>query len=193
MAQCAGDVAGDKGLKLVVEPHSDTGALVPARGAVAVAVLDPSQEGQAARLARWDFPAEEVEMHFRGTQPGGGLHFVLAWPAAAPASEDLLLFVRLTTPEGQQIVAEYALRPDPDEDQASWSDDAEAEQDRPLLTAARQSGSVGWQRATRPIDPREPPVASPNMDPVDDSEVPESAAGRTGANPPAGPSWMPYR
>ena len=102
-----GDKPVDEGLRVVVEPaRLAQGNVVAARGIVAIAVLDPAEEGAAARLARWDFTADQLAEHFQGPMPGGGLHFSLQWPKAVPARDDLLLFVRLTTEEGQQFVAE---------------------------------------------------------------------------------------
>jgi hypothetical protein len=187
------ETSSDEGLQVVVEPRNAAGKVIAARGDVAVVVLDPSQNGSAARLARWDFPDEEAFGHFKGTQPGGGLHFSLQWPAAAPTADDLLLFVRLTTADGQQFVAEYALRPTSATDPAAaWTEVGEHDQ-HASTTDSRARSSVGWQRATRPIDP---PTARPRLGKLDatsaDGEA-EPAAEAAAASEPAGPTWAPYR
>jgi hypothetical protein len=184
------ETSSDEGLRVVVEPRNAAGNLIAARGDVAVAVLDPSQNGSAARLARWDFSDEEVSLHFKGTQPGGGLHFSLQWPAAVPTVDDLLLFVRLTTPEGQQFVAEYALRPTSATDPATWTEVSEHDE-QASTGGSRARASVGWQRASRPIDPlpASPMVSRVEPSPAEPEPMPEAAA----ASEPAGPSWAPYR
>jgi hypothetical protein len=184
-----GDKPVDEGLRVVVEPRNAQGQIVPARGIVAIAVLDPAEEGAAARLARWDFQADQLAEHFQGTSAGGGLHFSLQWPKAVPARDDLLLFVRLTTEEGQQFVAEFALHPTSANSPAAWS---EAAAESPNAKQPSAAASVAWRRAVTPL-PQLAPAEAPRATnlPVsgtpaaDDQPVPEAK--------PEGPTWEPYR
>jgi hypothetical protein len=183
-----GDSSVDEGLQVVVEPRDAAGQVVPASGIMAIAVIDPSGEGDAARLARWNFSAEQVAEKWQSGASGAGLHFTLQWPNAVPTRDDLMLFVRLTTEDGQQFVAEFALRPTSGNNPAAWND----VEDRPRTTANRASGPVTmWKRATAPLPEREPSavVALPAEKPKTPEPVEETAA----APEATGPSWSPYR
>ncbi|MEX0978854.1 MAG: hypothetical protein WDZ48_08390 [Pirellulales bacterium] len=56
---------GDEGIMVMVEPRNERGQLVKAAGAVSLVVMDPSQMGDEARVARWDFQAHEFDRHFK--------------------------------------------------------------------------------------------------------------------------------
>ncbi len=101
-----GSNPGDEGIMVAFEPRDAQGRLVKAPGAVSVVVLDPALEGEAGRIARWDFELDEVPAHFRNTAFGRGLQFELPWPTEPPKNRDLRLFVRFITPEGRKITAE---------------------------------------------------------------------------------------
>lgn len=101
----------DDGLTVVVEPRTAAGEMVEVDGEFAIIALDPTLQGPQAKVARWDFPADKVANHFKGTQPGGGFHFPLEWPGPRPSSNRLDLYVRLTLPDQRQFVAEYSLEP----------------------------------------------------------------------------------
>ena len=67
-------------------------------------VVDPALEGRAARIARWDFDADEVADHVRRNRDGGSLQFELPWPTQ-PQHSDLRLFVRFITFDGRRLEA----------------------------------------------------------------------------------------
>jgi hypothetical protein len=200
------DTSSDGGLQVVVEPRDTASRLTEASGDVAIAVLDPSQTGAAARLARWDFSADEVATRSKGTESGGGLHFRLTWPGAAPEIENLLLFVRLTTADGQQYVAEYALQPTSEANPAAAWTEVESPARRDMGPRLGMNSANGWQRATTPLSAREEPspektppdkTAPGAMDPKDaasgeDDGLSPAGTTETGAES-SGPSWAPYR
>lgn len=197
------DTSSDGGLQVVIEPRDTASRLTEATGDIAIAVLDPSQTGPAARLARWNFSADEVATHFKGTEAGGGLHFRLTWPDATPTVDNLLLFVRLTTADGQQFVAEYALQPTAEANPAAAWTEVESPARRDLGPRLGMNSASGWQRATTPLPAREepspestPPLTSPPaaVESKDDSvgEGNGESPSNTGGEP-AGPSWAPYR
>lgn len=97
---------GDEGILVVVDPRDAQGHTTTAAGAVSVVVLDPSAQGEAARVARWDFEANEVPGHFQNTAFGKGLQFQLPWPGEPPKNRDLLLFVRFTRADGKKLNAD---------------------------------------------------------------------------------------
>ncbi|HVU86125.1 MAG TPA: hypothetical protein VHD36_02315 [Pirellulales bacterium] len=186
-----GDKPVDEGLRVVVEPRTAQGQIVPARGIMAIAVIDPAEEGAAARLARWDFTAEQTAEHFQGSESGGGLHFSLQWPHAAPARDDLLLFVRLTTDEGQQFVAEFALHPTSANTPAAWTE-AVAEPRTPQANSSL--ANVAWKRAVTPLPP--PPATADSTRsalPAALEAPPSTGDEAESKSAPPGPTWEPYR
>jgi hypothetical protein len=97
---------GDEGLTLMVEPRDAAGELVKATGTISVVAMDPVQQGDAARVARWDFQPDELSQHFRNSSLAQGYQFELPWPAGRPDSRDLRLFVRYTSEEGRRITVD---------------------------------------------------------------------------------------
>lgn len=98
--------AGDEGLTLMVEPRDADGNLVKATGTISVVAMDPALEGDASRVARWDFQPDELPRHFRNSSLAQGYQFELPWPGAPPQHRDLRLFVRYTSDEGRRITAD---------------------------------------------------------------------------------------
>lgn len=104
---------GDEGLLVVFEPRDAAGNLVNWPGKVSVVAMDPSLEGAAARVARWDFSSDEVTNHTMSTVFGRGLQFELPWPSNPPSSRELVVFVRFTTDDGRKLTAETPILIDP--------------------------------------------------------------------------------
>ncbi len=100
---------GDEGIMVMVEPRDEQGRLARSAGAVSVVVMDPSQPGEAARVARWDFQAHEFDEHLKSSTFGRGLQYELRWPGSPPTSHDLMLFVRYTNPDGTKLTTEAPL------------------------------------------------------------------------------------
>ncbi|QDU92771.1 hypothetical protein [Lignipirellula cremea] len=100
--------AGDDGLALVIEPRNADDLFVPTPGSMSVVVLDRSQEGEAARVARWDFEASEIEQRLR-LDPfrGRGVHLHLPWPADPPHGKDLAVFLRFETDDQRQLETRF--------------------------------------------------------------------------------------
>ena len=97
---------GDEGILVAVEPRDDAGRLIETAGAMSIVLLDPAEQGEQARVARWNYRADEIPGHFHNTPFGRGLQFELPWPGEPPKNRDLQLFVRFTTIEGQKITAD---------------------------------------------------------------------------------------
>jgi hypothetical protein len=100
---------GDEGIMVVVEPRNSEGRLVKTPGAISLVLMDPSQHGDAARVARWDFQVHEFDDHFKSSTFGRGLQYELNWPTQPPQSHDLVLFVRYIAADGTKITAEAPL------------------------------------------------------------------------------------
>jgi len=100
---------GDEGIMVMVEPRDAQGRLIKAPGAVSVVVMDPTQQDDASRVARWDFQAHEFDEHFKSSTFGHGLQYELAWPGNIPANRDLVVFVRYINPDGTKVTADAPL------------------------------------------------------------------------------------
>ena len=96
---------GDQGLLVVVEPRDRAGRTIDAPAEVIVVVLDPAIEGEAARVARWDFSAAETAALFRRTGETEAIHLTTAWPGDPPKHNKLRLFVRYVTADGRWLEA----------------------------------------------------------------------------------------
>lgn len=93
---------GDDGLRAVIEPRDADGRPCLAAGPVSVVVLDPAIAGEAARVARWDFTAEEIA----GLTSDDGIRLEMLWPQSPPVHDKLHLYVRYTTEDGRQLQAD---------------------------------------------------------------------------------------
>ncbi|MEQ8786104.1 MAG: hypothetical protein RIC55_07380 [Pirellulaceae bacterium] len=93
--------AGDDGVSIVFEPRNAADAFVPRGGDVSIVLLDPAEEGQLQRVARWDFPLEEVVHRIRTEKFGRGVNFKLRWSDRPPAHKNLYVFVRYTSDDGR--------------------------------------------------------------------------------------------
>jgi hypothetical protein len=97
---------GDDGLVVVFTPRNQSGQFVPKAGAVSIVVLDPSRQGDLARIARWDFDRAAVEQFLQNSGDAQGIKLELPWPAAPPASPKLHVFARYETADGRKLQAD---------------------------------------------------------------------------------------
>jgi hypothetical protein len=104
---------GDEGVFVAFEPRDANNKLVEAAGDISIVILDPSQTGAAARVARWDYVADEAEMHFRTGPIGRGFQFELPWPSNPPKNRELRLFLRYSKTNGVQIETDAKIRVTP--------------------------------------------------------------------------------
>jgi hypothetical protein len=125
---------GDEGITVVVEPRDHSGRIVRQSGRISVALIDPALPGEAGRVARWDFSAQEVEQRVRDGVPTEGIHLELRWPARPPEHEELMVFARLTTADGQRHEASQSILVD------LGSDSQGIESHR----TADRSARIGW-------------------------------------------------
>lgn len=156
---------GDEGIMAVVEPVDGKGNVIRARGEVSIVVLDPQRSGPAARVARWDFPAEDAAAHFEKTLLGHGMHFELRWPGPLPRHRKLMLYVRLVDEDGRELRTEQEIHVDlPGEDIArtGWT---RAVRPLPQVKPADYQRDVP-RRQSEPLPrPSEPPPAEKNRPP----------------------------
>jgi hypothetical protein len=179
---------GDRGIVVVVEPRDAHGRLVETPAAVSVVVLDPALEGQAARVARWDFTAQQLASLHRKGAWGEGYHLEMLWPGAAPVHENLQLFVRYVTSDGRKLETQRKIRV-----ATAGSGDADRTANRRGTPSASVAPSWQQRPATPAPDAAEPMrlssrLASPTAPisaraPAPAPEVPRVAR----------PTWSPER
>lgn len=151
---------GDDGITLAIQPRDAQGRALSAVAPVSVVVLDPTQSGDAARIARWDFSAEEVAGALKESKPGEGIRLAMPWPQSPPAHGQLHLFVRYTTDDGQKLQA-----------------------DCPIQVALDSKQGKNWAPALLPKMNE-----SVSQSPGSDDQQPVSAAPAAAAKSSAGPS-----
>lgn len=116
---------GDDGVTVVVQPKNAAGQIVLDPGSVSIAVLDPSRAADAARVARWDLDAKQVEDLAEEPAKNRGFKLHFAWPGEPPASNLLRLYVRFTDAEGRRFDSEQEIHLE--------------------LSAAARNGKPGWR------------------------------------------------
>jgi len=100
---------GDDGLSILLEPRNKQNEFVPQAGTVSVVVLDPSKQGTAARVARWDFDPAATREKLNRVSSSRGIHLRMPWPANPPTTNKLHVFVRYETPDGRKLQADREL------------------------------------------------------------------------------------
>ncbi len=168
--------SGDDGLVVVLEPrNSDDDHLLQA-GPVSIVVLDPARQGDAARVARWDFDLSAARQALAAAPPARGMKFELPWPAAPPASTRLKLFVRYETPDGRKLQTDREIHLAPaGEASPGWT----PRPGGPVAAAVAQAASLPPPHVSAP---------SPSADlPTPPAEL--SSDSRPGQLP----AWSPHR
>jgi hypothetical protein len=128
---------GDTGLLVVVEPRDAAGRMLDAPAEMSVVVLDPALQGNAVRIARWDFTPDETATMFRRTGAAQALHLTMTWPEKPPIHGKLHLFVRYVTLDGRKL-----------------------EVDQPIEVALPGDKTARWTRNEHPTEPPPPAMAS---------------------------------
>ena len=187
---------GDEGITASIEPRDADGRLVAAAAPVSMALLDPAQQGEAARVARWDFTAEEIAAMGQTARMSEGIHLAVTWPGKPPAHERLQLFVRYTTADGRKLEVDQPIEVEIAGRQARrWTTAAPVarppEPSRPAVSPARRadpaptrSWSPAPQAAQAPAAPART-AARPAKPPAEPSEPSQPRRKR--------PAWSPYR
>ena len=94
---------GDEGLLLVIEPQDKSGDYVALPGELTISVHDPSKRGADARIAQWDYSAEESTELLRQTLLGKGFHLQLPWPNELPDQSELTVSTTYRTEQGERL------------------------------------------------------------------------------------------
>lgn len=96
----------DDGVYLVLQPMNEQGQMVPTAASLSVVVLDPAREGNAARIARWDYSDNDVEAKMQPIGSKQGIHLTLPWQGAKPSADRVIVFARYTFPNGRQVIGQ---------------------------------------------------------------------------------------
>ncbi len=187
---------GDTGVTVLVEPRDVQGRLAPAAGPVSVVILDRGRSGDAARVARWDFTAEQTATLYRKTPYGEGIYLEMPWPGSPPDRSHLHMFVRYTTKDGRNLEAsrevDVAL---PTQRQQVWTAITTPTAEPPSV----QTASSWRQKPTREEEPSVQPAVAEEPISVDDSagKVASATESASNASPKAAksqrPVWSPLR
>lgn len=187
--------SNSRGVELLVEPRNAAGQIVPAAGEISIAILDPAAAtADEARVARWQFTKDQTRLLARDARPGAGLGLELLWPDGPPQHQDLRLFVRITTPDGERFVAEQELQVDARQLPAVSRQPAQKiEPTSPsnwtARTRARPPVSSETSRA-RPAPVEAGDDAPPTARQAAEQRAPEQRPPNRAARLPA---WSPYR
>jgi hypothetical protein len=180
---------GDDGLLVVFALRDRSGQAIQSDGEVSIVVIDPQLTDDEGRLARWDFAAPEVAAHFRSLLTTG-YHFELLWPHRPPRHNDLKLYVRFTTADGQRYEESQSvhirLPGDPPATQA-W---AKPEAPNRWSAVTLPNGAQFDPNPPRASTPPASRIASKSVPPADSSDDEDDPPPR---NVPQRPKWSPYR
>lgn len=193
---------GDDGLSIVVEPRNKQNEFVPQAGKVSVVVLDPSKEGNAARVARWDFDASTTREKLNRVSSARGIHLRMPWPGNPPSANKLHVFVRYETPDGHKLQADREIQISPPGQYSQrWTP---RPPDRPrrspeqvaqmTKSSASNAPTPASEDAASAADPKSP-TSSAQPTPVPSPEAATSSTPKTEAAQPTRPvpGWSPYR
>jgi hypothetical protein len=146
--------SGDQGILVVVEPRDRKGRTIDAPAEMSVVVIDPAVEGDAARVARWDFTPAETAALFRRTGSSQAIHLTTVWPADPPTHNKLHLFVRYVTADGRKLQAEKPIEVALAGDKtARWNPDQEPEDNAEPRMAVRAEQTKPRRPAWSPERP----------------------------------------
>ena len=187
---------GDEGLCIVLEPRNAGEELVAEAGPISIVVLDPARDGDAARVARWDFDLSSARQKLANSGAASGIKLELPWPATPPEANKLHLFVRYETADGRKLQTdrEIFLTP-PGQISNRWTPRT-VQRQRPAAVAQASAvevtniagGSNSDSRGHAAQVPSHPDDTKPNASPPPASLSGDESAPRT-----ARPTWSPHR
>jgi hypothetical protein len=188
--------AGDEGVRLVLQPRNEQGEAVPANGKVTVVLVDPQLEGEAARVGRWEFDANEIRYASRRRQ----LALDLPWQDLKPTHADLALFVRYESAAGERIDTKHLVRVSPPSSTLAsngWTPRSSAGASK--HPANNADLNLAEQPARKPENSMNPPVVVATESSGAEVVSPASHAEPVRESKPAvkralvRPEWKPYR
>ncbi|MEC7500842.1 MAG: hypothetical protein VX970_03845 [Planctomycetota bacterium] len=126
------------GVWLLLAPQNATGQKVRPRGELSIALINPrAYSADAARIANWKFSPEQVDMITEDLPVGESLLLELPWSGEPPMDSLLQVYVRLITPEGNQLLVDQRI---------------DLSQREPVFNSGPAGQGRGWRKRTRPRD-----------------------------------------
>ncbi len=126
------------GVWLLLAPKNSAGQKVRPCGELSIALINPrAYSNDKARVANWKFSPAQVELITEGLPPGESLLLELPWSGEPPLDNLLQVYVRLITPEGNQLLANQRI---------------DLLQREPVLGGGQSEQGRGWRKRTRPRD-----------------------------------------
>lgn len=182
---------GDDGISVVIEPRNADDEFVPRAGDVSIALLDPAAEGEAQRVARWDFPLDEATHRIRTDKFGRGLVFKLPWPDDPPQRTRLHVFVRYTSDDGREMQADQPIEI---AEQGEYSNRWTPKSVQPISDHGDES-SVGVEHKQIPLELPSPAKSSSGSVLIrsEPSNAPRSSTTPEVIPAPRAPQWSPNR
>ncbi len=94
---------GEEGIALVLVPRNQKHEFVAASGKITVVLEEPG-EGQAHRLGKWEYTAQEAAERLEPVGSAQGIHLELPWQENKPQSNLIDVYVRFTDEQGITMV-----------------------------------------------------------------------------------------
>jgi hypothetical protein len=190
---------GDDGITVMIEPRDKKANIIDAPADVTVAVLDEAlrAQGDAARVAKWDFTAKEIAGRFRRASVGRGIYLELPWTGKPPVHKNVLVYVEYHTSDHRKLTADQEIEVHLPGEQ-SWlpapPSHVPSRADAPPPTPAPAPPVAQPERAVILSTPQvSNSAAPPAMLPAATSSEPATAA-PVDSKPQANrPVWSPYR
>jgi hypothetical protein len=124
------------GIWLLLAPQNVTGQKVRPRGELSIALINPrAYSDDNARVANWKFSSAQVKLITDDLPVGESLLLELPWSGEPPLDNLLQVYIRLITPEGNQLLVDQRI---------------DLSQQEPFLN--RDQSGQGWRKRTRPRD-----------------------------------------
>ncbi len=137
--------SGDDALMIGLEPRDRYGRFVPAGNPVAVVLLDPQLQGQAARIAEWHFDAAQVAVGARHASATPMILLEAVWPKRPPAHSRLKLYARYTTANGDILQTSEMIHIDVDGQFSTRWTPRQSDEAARVATRPENSKSPEWR------------------------------------------------
>ena len=126
------------GVWLLLAPQNSAGQNVRPRGELSIALINPrAYSADGARVANWRFTPAQVDLITDDLPIGESLLLELPWSGQPPLDSLLQIYVRLITPEGNQLIVNQRI---------------DLSQREPILGSGAGGEGRGWRKRTRPRD-----------------------------------------
>lgn len=101
---------GERTIVALARPQGPLGQPASFTGTLSLMLRDPARGGRAAKLARWDYSAEEVAEAWRTPQNDPHLDLALILPEQLPMNRPLELWIRLVDGDGVKTLGQCAIQ-----------------------------------------------------------------------------------